>query len=59
MRIGQRALVTGGGFLASHLCERLLADGHQALCPGNFFSSVCGNIAPFMDNRRFKLLRHM
>ena len=55
----KRVLVTGGsGFLGSHLCARLLAEGHEVLCVDNFFSSARANVAEFMDNRRFELLRH-
>jgi UDP-glucuronate decarboxylase len=41
MRQRKRILVIGGsGFLISHLCKRLLADGHEVICVGNFFSSL-------------------
>lgn len=54
-----RILVTGGaGFLGSHLCERLLADGNDVICLDNFFSGRRENVAHLMDNRRFELLRH-
>ena len=53
------ALVTGGaGFLGSHLCERLLADGHDVICVDNFFSSTKENIAHLLAHPSFELLRH-
>ena len=52
MSPGKRILVTGGGgFLGSHLCERLLADGHDVLCVDNFFSSSRRNVAHLIDNK--------
>ncbi|WPL19435.1 UDP-glucose 4-epimerase [Thiorhodovibrio winogradskyi] len=52
-------LVTGGaGFLGSHLCEPLLADGHDVLCLGNFFTGTKDNIAHLLDNPYFELMRH-
>ncbi|MBK1633267.1 NAD-dependent dehydratase [Thiohalocapsa halophila] len=55
----KRVLVTGGaGFLGSHLCERLLADGHDVLCVDNFFTGTKDNIAHLLDNPYFELLRH-
>lgn len=54
-----RILVTGGsGFLGSHLCERLLKDGHEVLCVDNFFSSSRTNVYPLMDYKGFELVRH-
>jgi UDP-glucuronate decarboxylase len=54
-----RALVTGGaGFLGSHLCERLLKDGHEVICLDNFFSGKRQNIAHLVPNQRFELIRH-
>jgi UDP-glucuronate decarboxylase len=54
-----RILVTGGaGFLGSHLCERLLADGDEVVCLDNFFTGSKGNIASFADNKNFELVRH-
>ena len=59
MHLRKRVLVTGGsGFLGSHLCERLLDQGHEVLCVDNFFSSARANVEAFMDNRRFELIRH-
>ena len=55
----QRVLVTGGaGFLGSHLCQRLLDDGHDVLCVDNFFTSSRRNLQALMDHRRFELMRH-
>jgi UDP-glucuronate decarboxylase len=54
-----RILVTGGaGFIGSHLCERLLADGHDVICVDNFFTGRRDNILHLLDNHRFELLRH-
>jgi UDP-glucuronate decarboxylase len=54
-----RILVTGGaGFIGSHLCERLLGDGHEVLCLDNFFTGDKRNITHLMDNPRFELIRH-
>jgi UDP-glucuronate decarboxylase len=54
-----RILVTGGaGFLGSHLCERLLADGHDVLCVDNYFTGRKENIAHLMGNPHFEALRH-
>lgn len=52
-------LVTGGaGFLGSHLCERLLADGHEVICVDNFFSGRKANIRHLLGNPRFEVIRH-
>jgi UDP-glucuronate decarboxylase len=54
-----RALVTGGaGFIGSHLCDRLLAEGHEVLCLDNFFTGSKRNIAHLLGNPRFELIRH-
>lgn len=54
-----RVLVTGGaGFIGSHLCTRLLDDGHDVICLDNFFTGRKDNISPLMNNNRFELLRH-
>jgi UDP-glucuronate decarboxylase len=54
-----RVLVTGGaGFIGSHLCERLLNDGHDVLCVDNYYSSTKANIAHLLDNPRFEVIRH-
>ncbi len=55
----KRVLVTGGaGFLGSHLCERLLGQGHEVLCVDNFFSSTRRSVAHLLGNPRFELMRH-
>jgi UDP-glucuronate decarboxylase len=52
-------LITGGaGFLGSHLCERLLAEGHEVLCLDNFFTGSKRNVAHLLDAENFELLRH-
>ncbi len=57
--LNKRVLVTGGaGFLGSHLCERLLADGHEVLCVDNFFTSEKRNVVHLLQNPRFELMRH-
>jgi UDP-glucuronate decarboxylase len=54
-----RILVTGGaGFLGSHLCERLLKDGHDVLCVDNFFTGSKQNIAHLMGSPYFEAMRH-
>ncbi|HDH01764.1 MAG TPA: SDR family oxidoreductase, partial [Nitrospirae bacterium] len=55
----KRILVTGGaGFLGSHLCERLLSEGHEVICLDNFYTGRKANIAHLMDNPYFETLRH-
>jgi UDP-glucuronate decarboxylase len=52
-------LVTGGaGFLGSHLCDRLLADGHDVVCVDNFFTGTKPNIDHLIGRKRFELIRH-
>jgi len=55
----QRILVTGGaGFLGSHLCERLVEQGHDVICLDNFFTSQKSNVAHLLDRPNFELVRH-
>ena len=55
----KRILVTGGaGFLGSHLCERLLAEGHDVLCVDNYFTGTKANIAHLLGNPLFEAMRH-
>ena len=55
----QRVLVTGGaGFLGSHLCDRLIADGHDVICADNFYTGTKANISHLLGNPRFELMRH-
>jgi UDP-glucuronate decarboxylase len=54
-----RILVTGGaGFLGSHLCERLVAEGHDVICLDNFFTSQKSNVAHLLGKSNFELIRH-
>ena len=55
----KRILVTGGaGFLGSHLCERLVDDGHDVICLDNFFTSQKANVAHLLGKPNFELIRH-
>lgn len=55
----KQILVTGGaGFIGSHLCERLLNEGHIVLCVDNFFTGTRRNIVHLLENRNFEILRH-
>ncbi len=55
----KRVLVTGGaGFLGSHLCERLVREGHDVLCVDNFYTGTRANIAQLLDAPNFEILRH-
>lgn len=57
--VRKRVLVTGGaGFLGSHLCDRLLGDGHDVLCVDNFFTGTRDNILHLLENPHFELMRH-
>jgi UDP-glucuronate decarboxylase len=59
MHLEKRILVTGGaGFLGSHLCERLIAEGAQVLCLDNFFTGTRKNVEPLLDHKHFELIRH-
>lgn len=56
---GTRILVTGGaGFIGSHLCERLLAEGHDVICADNFYTGTKTNVSHLLGNPYFELLRH-
>ncbi|MGA0173694.1 MAG: GDP-mannose 4,6-dehydratase, partial [Phycisphaerales bacterium] len=55
----KRILVTGGaGFLGSHLCDRLVEQGHDVICLDNFFTSQKSNIDHLLGRRNFELIRH-
>jgi UDP-glucuronate decarboxylase len=55
----KRVLVTGGaGFLGSHLCDRLVAQGQDVICLDNFFTSQKSNVAHLLDEPNFELIRH-
>jgi UDP-glucuronate decarboxylase len=55
----RRVLVTGGaGFIGSHLCRRLLDDGHDVLCVDNFYTGTRHNVRELLSNPRFELMRH-
>ena len=59
MSIRKRILVTGGaGFVGRHLCARFVAEGHDVICLDNFFTSTRSNIAAFLDEPNFELIRH-
>jgi UDP-glucuronate decarboxylase len=55
----EKILVTGGaGFLGSHLCDRLVSDGHDVLCVDNFYTGSKSNITDLLNKQNFELLRH-
>src|SRR6188508_3149478 len=55
----KRILVTGGaGFVGSHLCDRLVAQGHDVICLDNFFTSQKTNVSHLLDKPNFELIRH-
>jgi UDP-glucuronate decarboxylase len=59
MHLQQRIVVTGGsGFLGSHLCDRLLAQGAEVICIDNFFTGTRRNIEHLIGEKRFELIRH-
>jgi len=59
MHLRKRILVTGAaGFLGSHLCERLLKEGHDVLCIDNFFTGTKDNILHLLNNPHFEVMRH-
>jgi UDP-glucuronate decarboxylase len=59
MHLKKRILVTGGaGFLGSHLCDRLLKEGHEVICCDNFYTGSKGNVAHLMSSPYFEIIRH-
>ncbi|HEU0036489.1 MAG TPA: UDP-glucuronic acid decarboxylase family protein [Kofleriaceae bacterium] len=57
--MSRRILVTGGaGFLGSHLCERLVRDGHEVICIDDLFTGTRRNIDALLDHHRFEFIRH-
>jgi UDP-glucuronate decarboxylase len=57
--LSKRILVTGGaGFLGSHLCDRLVAQGHEVLCVDNYFTGRRANVAQLLGSPGFELMRH-
>lgn len=59
MHIENRVLVTGGaGFIGSHICERLVAEGSSVLCVDNYFTGTKANISHLIDHSMFEVLRH-
>jgi UDP-glucuronate decarboxylase len=59
MHLETRVLITGGaGFLGSHLCDRLLADGANVICVDNFFTGAKRNIDHLLDHHHFEFMRH-
>ena len=59
MHLRKRVLVTGGaGFLGSHLCRRLVEQGHDVICVDNFFTGTKDNILPLLSEPNFELVRH-
>ncbi|MGI0068998.1 MAG: NAD-dependent epimerase/dehydratase family protein [Nitrosopumilaceae archaeon] len=55
----KKILVTGGaGFLGSHLCERLINQGHDVLCVDNYYTGSKLNVARLLNSTRFELMRH-
>ena len=55
----KRVMVTGGaGFLGSHLCDRLLEDGHEVLCVDNLFTGTKHNVAHLLEHPHFEFMRH-
>jgi UDP-glucuronate decarboxylase len=59
MHLSERIMITGGcGFLGSHLCEQLLAKGHEIICVDNCFTGTKRHIRKLLDHHRFEFLRH-
>jgi UDP-glucuronate decarboxylase len=57
--MSKTVLVTGGaGFIGSHLCDRLISDGHEVVCVDNFFTGSKQNILHLLNSSRFDLIRH-
>ena len=57
--VKKRILITGGaGFIGSHLCDRLVAAGHEVLCLDNYFTGSKSNVSGLMEARNFELMRH-
>ena len=57
--MSKKVLITGGaGFLGSHLCERLIDQGHDVLCVDNYFTGSKANVAHLLSHPRFELMRH-
>ena len=57
--MGKRVLVTGGaGFIGSHLCDRLISDGHEVLCLDNYYTGSKRNVAHLIGHPNFELIRH-
>lgn len=55
----KRILVTGGaGFIGSHICERLISEGHEVICLDNFYTGRRRNVAHLLDNKSFEIVRH-
>jgi UDP-glucuronate decarboxylase len=55
----KKILVTGGaGFVGSHLCRRMLSEGHEVLCADNLFTGNKGNILDLLDHKKFEFMRH-
>ena len=55
----KKILLTGGaGFIGSHLCRRLLDEGHEVLCVDNLYTGTKANILEFFDNKRFEFMLH-
>lgn len=58
-QLRKQVLITGGaGFVGSHLCKRLLNDGHDVICVDNFFTGTKDNVLHLLDNPHFELVRH-
>ena len=55
----KRVLITGGaGFLGSHLCQKLLNQGHEVICVDNFYTGTKDNIIPLLHHPKFEVIRH-